>query len=215
MKQKRLKTKTKGYLYYTLFLLVFTLVSCSTLDNTTFIENSLLEANNHLINEENEKALDIYDSILEKEPLNQKALYNKAVVLNYMQQTEKSLQIIDILIENYPENIKAHNYKIKILKQSHDYASIIDSYNQLLESNINLYNVRVQFIEFLLSINTQFKGQCNDQIKQNALFLLDKNEQSVDALKALCTIDKNNAEYSALLFLIDKKVWESIFKIEI
>ena len=214
MKKKRLKGKTNKVIFYITILLCFTLVSCLSVDNTDYIENSLLEANNHILNEDFVKAIEIYDLILEKEPTNPKTLYNKAIVLNHIGKKDESLNFLDLLIQNFPHNIKAYELKIKFLKQENDFESVIDCYLSLLELNENLYDFRIDFIKFLSSLNEDFNNKYNDLIKKNALFLLNKNEHSVDALIALCTIENNNAEYSALLLLKDKKAWESIFSIK-
>ena len=214
MKKKRLKGKTNKFLFYITISLCFILVSCLSVDNADFIENSLLEANNHILNEDFVKAIEVYDLILEKEPTNPKTLYNKAIVLNHIGKKDESLNILDLLIQNFPHNIKAYELKIKFLKQENDFESVIDCYLSLLDLNENLYDFRIDFIKFLSSLNEDFNNKYNDLIKKNALFLLNKNEHSVDALIALCTIENNNAEYSALLLLKDKKAWESIFSIK-
>lgn len=209
MINKRLKFILKKNISFYIFVLSMSLVSCSNLDNSTFIEESLLEASEYINNEDFEKAIELYDENLERDPLNTKTLYNKAAVLNHLNDNEKALEITNLLIENSPYNIKAYQLKIKILTKLNNSLDIINTYNSLLELSPYLYSIRGDFITYLLSINEDETQ--NTLIKENALFLLERNKLSVLALKALCTIEKNNAEYSALLLLHDEEAWKEIY----
>lgn len=207
MINKRLKFKQNIFFY--IFILSISLVSCSSIDNTTYIEGSLSKASNYINDKEFDKAIELYDKNLERDPLNTKTLYNKAAVLNYLNESDEALEITNSLIENYPYNIKAYQLKIDILSKLNDSENIIKTYTSLLDLSPYLYSIRGDFITYLLSINEE--EDYSSLIKENALFLLEKNELPLIALKALCTIEKNNAEYSALLLLHDEKAWKEIY----
>lgn len=208
MINKRLKSLI---IKYSLFILCITLVSCANLNNSTYINKSLLEANTYIKNSKFEKAIEVYDKILLKQPLNQKALFNKAVLLRNSNNNEDALEILSLLIETYPNNIKPYQLKIEILRDMDNSDKVIKTYNSLFSLTPYLYTYRAQYLEYLISIYKIEEKSIYNEIKENSLFLLSQNQETNTALKALCTIEKNNAEYSALLFLENEKSWNEIY----
>ncbi len=204
----------KKYLFISCFIFSLFLVSCSTTSQSDYIENSLLKANNYVSNDDIDKALETYNDILQKYPLNQKTLFNQAILFKYQNDYDSALENINIIIDNYPFNIKAYQLKIDILKEQNLNSSVIEIYQSLLEENPYLFSLRVDYISFLLSYEIEISLESKELIKENALFLLENNEEVKEALKALCTIEKNNAEYSALLYLYDKNIWLSLYNQE-
>ena len=209
MKNKRLKFTKHTSLLFIFIILAISLVSCSNFDKSTYIEESLLKASNYISDREYNKALEIYEQNLQIDPLNIKTLYNKALVLNYLNKTDQALETVNILINHYPYNIKAYQLKIDIYSKLNDSDKVINTYDSLLETNPSLYSIRADFITYLLSINEN--KAYNALIKENAIYLLERNIQPLVALKALCTIEKNNAEYSALLLFHDENYWKEIY----
>ncbi|MDC7249513.1 MAG: tetratricopeptide repeat protein [Sphaerochaetaceae bacterium] len=204
----------KKYQYILCFFLCLFLVSCSTTSQSDYIENTLLEANNYISNDNVDKALESYKNILQKDPLNQKTLFNQAILLQYQKKYDSALENIDKIIDNYPFNIKAYQLKIDILKEQNLNSLVIEIYQNLLDEYPHLYSLRVDYINFLLSYESEISQESKEMIKENSIFLLENNEEVKAALKALCTVEKNNAEYSALLYLYDKSTWLSIYSQE-
>jgi tetratricopeptide (TPR) repeat protein len=204
----------KKYLFISCFFLCLFLVSCSTTSQSDYVENALLDANNYISNDNIDKALATYENILQKNPLNQKTLFNQAILYKYQKEYDLALENINKIIDNYPFNIKAYQLKIDILKDQNLNSSVIEIYQNLLEEYPYLYSLRVDYISFLLSYESEISLESTEQIKENSLFLLENNEEIKSALKALCTVEKNNAEYSALLYLYDKSTWLSIYSQE-
>lgn len=209
MKYKRhIYINIKIILLITIICLYF--VSCSTsisLNN----EKLLLKANESALNKEYDISIDIYNQILKKDNLNQKALYNKAIVLNEKGNYQEALSILDSLIKINKYNEKAYLYKIIIYTEKKDIDSAIKEYEKIIQISPNNYSIRKNFINLLLENYNVNNVYYYNLIKENSLFLIEKNKNIDIAAKAMCIIEKNNAEYSALLYLKDKKMWEEIY----
>ena len=202
----------KSILIKSLFLfLLSTLVSCANLNNETYINKSLLQANEFVENNKIDEAINLYTEILDKNPTNQKALFNKALLLKNQKNSQKALITLDKLIINYPNNTKAYQLIIEIYKEASNTEKVISTYNSLLSTSPFLYPIRADYLDFLISAYEEGNSLLYSQINENALFLLEENREIKTAIIALCTIEKNNAEYSALLYLKDNKTWNEIY----
>ncbi len=208
MKNKRLKSLLIKCSY--LFLCT-TLVSCANFNNTTYINKSLLQANEFVENNKFDEAINLYTKILEKDSTNQKALFNKSLILKNQNNYKQSLIILDKITKNYPNNLKAYQVKIGIYKEDKNTEKVISTYNSLFSISPFLYSIRAEYLEFLVSGYQEGNTLLYSQINENSIFLLEENREIKTALKALCTIEKNNAEYAALLYLKDKKTWKEIY----
>lgn len=208
--------KDKRHIYRNLKLIFFLITICFYFVScTTYIslnnEKLLSQANEYAINKDYDLSIDIYNKILKKDNLNQKAVYNKALVLNEKGNTQEALETLNSLIKINKYNEKAYLFKIKIYTEIKDINSAIKEYQKVINITPNNYSIRYDFITLLLDNFDNNDAFYSKLIKENSLFLIERNENISLAAKALCIIEKNNAEYSALLFLNDKKIWEEIY----
>lgn len=209
MKHKRHNYKNLQLIFF-IITICFYFVSCSTyisLNN----EKLLSQANDSAINKDYDLSIDIYNKILKKDNLNQKALYNKAIVLYEKGNTQEALKTLNSLIKINKYNEKAYLFKIKIYTEIKDIDSAIEEYQKIIKITPNNYSIRNEFITLLLDNFDNTDAFYSKLIKENSLFLIERNKNISLAAKALCIIEKNNAEYSALLYLNDKKIWEEIY----
>jgi len=208
--------KYKGHIYRNLKLIFFLITICFYFVScTTYIslnnEKLLSQANDSAINKDYDLSIDIYNKILKKDNLNQKALYNKAIILNEKGNTQEALETLNSVIKINKYNEKAYLFKIKIYTEMKDINSAITEYQKVIKITPNNYSIRNDFINLLLNNFDKNNAFHSQLIKENALFLIERNKNISLAAKALCIIEKNNAEYSALLYLNDKKIWEEIY----
>ncbi len=208
--------KYKGHIYRNLKLIFFLITICFYFVScTTYIslnnEKLLSQANDSAINKDYDLSIDIYNKILKKDNLNQKALYNKAIILNEKGNTQEALETLNSVIKINKYNEKAYLFKIKIYTEMKDINSAITEYQKVIKITPNNYSIRNDFINLLLDNFDKNNAFHSQLIKENALFLIERNKNISLAAKALCIIEKNNAEYSALLYLNDKKIWEEIY----
>ncbi len=200
----------KRHKIFMYILIIYSLffVSCNTLNTTSYkIDELLYEANIMAQNKDYEKAITTYNQILELDEFNQKALYNKSFILFKSKNTLEAISSVNLLIEHYPNNIKAYKLKADIYLYNNDIENVIKTYNYIFEIYPNLYDLRSEFIEILID-NYNNDSIIQSNLYDNAIILVNNNINNDIATKALYLLNKDNREYSLLLYLNNKKAWE-------
>ena len=178
------------------------------MNTTSYKVNELLyDANLMAQSKDYDSAISNYNKILKLDEFNQKALYNKSLILFELNNTAEALATINILIEYFPNNIKAYKLKAEIYLYNNDIENCIFTYNSLFEIYPNLYNLRSDLIKILIE-NYNNSDIMISNLYDNALILLNNNTNTAIASKAMYLLKENNLYYSLLLYLNDKKAWE-------
>lgn len=203
MKHKRHLIILNILIIYCLFI-----VSCNSLNTNSYkIEILLNEANSSAKNNNFDDSITKYNLILDIDNFNQKALYNKSLILFEDKKIDEALQTIEILIEKYPNNIKGYKLKADIYLYNNDIENMLKIYNSLFKTYPNLYNLRSDLIKILIE-NYKNDSIIISNLYDNAIILIENNENTQIASEALYILNKNNIDYSLLLYLNDKKAWE-------
>jgi tetratricopeptide (TPR) repeat protein len=195
---------------YLIVLLCFSFVSCSTLTQN-YIDKTLYQANSFANTNQETQAIDKYDEILKIEPTNSKALYNKAVILYKLGQSQDAIDNLNLIITNDLNNKKAYQLKIQILKADNNLIKTVETYNTYINQFPTMSDIRVDFVKYLIDNFDISNTLITSNLLENSNYLLNNNISLNLAAKALCLIDKENIEYSMLLFSVDKKTWEEIY----
>ncbi len=209
MNDKRQKIVHKTIIYL-IVLLCFLFVSCSTLTQN-YIDKTLYQANSFAKTNQESQAIAKYDAILEVDPTNFKALFNKAVILFKLGQNQEALDNLNLIITNDSNNLKAYQLKIQILKENNDVTSTVEAYNAYIHQFPTMNDLRVDFINYLIDNFNKSNELIISNLLETSNYLLNNNISLNLAAKALCLIDKENIEYSMLLFSSDKKTWEELY----
>lgn len=209
MNNKRQKIVHKTIMYL-IVLLCFSFVSCSTLTQN-YIDKTLYQANSFANTNQETQAIDKYDEILKIEPTNSKALYNKAVILYKLGQNQDAIDNLNLIITNDLNNKKAYQLKIQILKANNNLIKTVEAYNIYINQFPTMSDIRVDFVKYLIDNFDISNTLITSNLLENSNYLLNNNISLNLAAKALCLIDKENIEYSMLLFSVDKKTWEEIY----
>lgn len=134
-----------------LFLVLIVFVSCST---TSFkekeVEQYLVSAIEHTNQKEYQKALDIYNTALEKFPLNEKLLYNKGLTEFLNGDNLRALETLiklDSLVGHSNTNYLKAIAEIALLEKQK--ALAIGSYYKIVSNNLEDYSYRRTLIELL------------------------------------------------------------------
>lgn len=193
------------------FICFFSFVSCTSFNLSSYkIETLLNQANEFASSSNFNDAIITYDKILDIDATNQKALYNKAIVLIELEQYNQALSSINESIENDFNNIENYKLKINVYKELNNINGCIKTYLNLFNIYPYLYEERYNFNKYLISVFDINNTLIKSNLYENSLFLLKEKHKITSALKGLNLLDKNNLEISSILYIYDKKIWEEI-----
>ncbi len=137
-------------------------------------EYLLKVANFYHMRGESERAVGIYDRILEKNPSKMAALNNKGVVLDARGEYEKALECFNRALERVPENVHLLSNKgITLYKD--------DRYQQALEC-----------FDIALKVDSGYINALT--FKAHALYRLGKNAEALELYNSVIRLENNNAE---------------------
>lgn len=121
-----------------------------------------------------DKALGIFDQILERTPTKMAALNNKGVVMDAGGKYEKALQCFDKALESVPENVHLLSNKGITLYKYERYQQALECFDAALKIDSGYVNALT--------------------FKAHALYRLGKNSEALDLYNRVIRLDNNNAE---------------------
>ncbi|MGD1822575.1 MAG: tetratricopeptide repeat protein [Pleomorphochaeta sp.] len=208
-----MKYKRQWYLIFIyITVLSITLVSCNSLNSDSYkIEKLLYDANLSASENDYSQSINYYDQILDIDSSNQKALYNKAIILFDKKSYQESLYNTNLIIKKFPNNLKAYELKCEIYLKLDDISNLINTYNTIFEIYPYLYEQRYNFNEILISNFDINNSIIVSNLYKNSIILIEDEEYNESAIKALNLLYENNDEYSILFYLYNKKAWEELY----
>lgn len=131
-------------------------------------------ANFHYLTDSSQKAIDMYDYILKRNPDKMAALNNKGVAFDYIEEYDKALECFDAALSRVPENVHVLSNKGISLYKSERYEQALECFDAALKIDVNYVNALT------------FKG--------HSLYRLGKNNDALDLYNKIIRLDHNNAE---------------------
>ncbi len=142
----------------------------------TIEEEELLlkTANFYHITGHSQKAADIYDYILKRNPTKMAALNNKGVVLDSSGEYENALQYFNEALNRVPENVHVLSNKGITLYKNEKYQQALECFDATLKIDASYINALT--------------------FKAHSLYRLRKNADALDCYNKIIRLDNNNAE---------------------
>lgn len=131
-------------------------------------------ANFHYLTGRSQKASDIYEFILKRNPSKMAALNNKGVELESMDEYDKALEYFNEALKKVPENIHVLTNKGISLYKNQRYQQALECFDAALKIDSNIVNALV--------------------FKAHSLYRLGKNNEALDCYNMVIRLDHNNAE---------------------
>lgn len=157
----------------------------------------------------NEKALEILESILSREPENQKVLLNKAITLIKIDKLDRALQILENL-ENFEEYV--YFYRANILIKKSDTAAALEELEKGLEND-------PQFGEYYYNLALIYRAVKNEKKELEVLKKgLEVDHNSIHLIKGILDYYYRNKLFEQAMKIINRAIsnevadWEIYFK---
>ncbi|GEM_PF-2499571 len=137
-------------------------------------EHLLKVANFYHITGNSQKAVDMYDNILKRNPNKMAALNNKGVILDSDGQYDNALQYFNEALNKVPENVHVLSNKGITLYKSEKYQQALECFDAALKIDANYINALT--------------------FKAHSLYRLGKNAEALEWYNKVIRLDNNNAE---------------------
>lgn len=161
----------------------------SLLEENSKLKENILQANRSVVEEDeyllkianfyhitgnSQKAIEMYEDILKRNPTKMAVLNNKGVALDSTGRYEKALECFDKASERVPENVHVLSNKGIALYKSEMYQQALECFDVALKIDANYINALT------------FKG--------HSLYRLGKNNEALDLYNRILRLDNGNAE---------------------